>query len=157
MKLGFVDLFPTYIYLDSNGYYFWDHKDKKPIPIAEKGFRGYLTGLELKDKTFRGKTSTKLGIAISTEDKDYVIQTGITSWFAKTILIRLNDLPVAAFQKPITIGIQHSKSKSRVVFGTTRPKIKLPENYDYSILVEERLIGLCADINNRIAPENNEY
>ena len=150
MKLGFVDLYPTYVYIDTNGYYLWDHKQKKRVPITEKGLRGHITGLDLKDKPYRGKSVIKLLIGVTTEDKEYVIQTGINSWFSKTILIRLNDLSSEFLNKPITIGIQKSKSKSDVIFGKIQPAVKLPENFDYSRLTEERLISLCVNINDRI-------
>ena len=154
MKLGFCNLAPRYLYIGKGGWYHWDHDLQQPILIKQKGLRGYLKAIDLKEQTFKGKTSLKLLIYLSTDDEDFVIKSGLNSWFSKTILLRLRSLEINQLSQPITIGVQSGQDEN-VLFGVIRPSVKLPEGFDYSRLDESQLIDLATLVNNRIKQSTN--
>ena len=148
-KLGMCSLAPKYLYVGKGSWYEWSHDRQEPIMLKQLGLRAYIQGIDLAEQTYKGKVSSKLLIHMKTDDEDFIIKSGLTSWFSKTILLRLRSLDIETFKSPIVIGVQ-SGNEENVVFGVTRPKTKLPEDFDYSSMDETMMIDLATTVNDRI-------
>jgi hypothetical protein len=108
--LGFGDIPKTrYIYANRQYpdclWYFWNGGNSTHEPIAYSAITGVIEKIEIEEKEFRGKPDLKLNFYIKA-DKPYVIQSGTDTLFAKGLIYTLSKLPVEAFLKPITIGVE---------------------------------------------------
>ncbi len=110
---------PTYVFVRhykiSDETYLWYSRDKtegQNVPIRERDLTGYLAGVWRFDRgdDTTGEAVPKLNVQIRA-DKDYVIQTGFTTNFARTLLAGLLGLEQ---------GRGHLKSPSRWSSRTTR-------------------------------------
>ncbi|KJH69800.1 hypothetical protein [Aliterella atlantica] len=86
-------------------WYFWDGAKKAHEPIALHALTGIVEKLEIEEKEFRGKPDHKVNLHIRAE-RNYVIQSGLETLFAKGLLYTLSRLPVATFAQPITISVE---------------------------------------------------
>ncbi len=86
-------------------WYFWDGAKKEHEPIQFHALTGIVERLEIEEKEFRGKPDYKVNLHIRAE-RNYVIQSGLETLFAKGLLYTLSKLPTAAFSQPITISVE---------------------------------------------------
>lgn len=86
-------------------WYFWDGAKKEHEPIAFHALTGIVERLEIEEKEFRGKADNKVNLHVRAE-RNYVIQSGLETLFAKGLLYTLSKLPTAAFSQPITISVE---------------------------------------------------
>lgn len=86
-------------------WYFWDGAKKEHEPIALQALTGVVEKLVTEEKEFKGKRELKINLHIRAE-RNYVMQSGAETTFAKGLLHTLSKLPVAAFTKPITIAVE---------------------------------------------------
>ena len=100
---------PRYIYANRQYpdclWYFWNGARSEHEPIEFHALTGILERLEIEQKEFRGKPDYKINLHIRA-DRNYVIQAGYETLFAKGMLYTLSKLPVTAFIKPITIAVE---------------------------------------------------
>ncbi len=102
---------PTYVFVRHHEMggeiYFWYSRDKQEgqnVPIRERDLTGYLLSIWRFDRgdDTTGEAVPKLNVQIRA-DKDYVIQTGFSTNFAKTLLTGLLQLEPRALEEPLTL------------------------------------------------------
>ncbi|PSB31378.1 hypothetical protein [Chlorogloea sp. CCALA 695] len=100
---------PRYIYTNRQYpeclWYFWDGENKRHEPILFNALTGIIEKLETEEKEYKGKRSLKINLHIRAE-RNYAIQTGIETMFAKGLLYTLSELPVEKFKSAITIAVE---------------------------------------------------
>ncbi len=100
---------PRYIYANRQYpdclWYFWDGANKKHEPILFQALTGIVEKLEVEEKEYKGKPDYKVNLHIRAE-RNYVIQSGYETLFAKGLIYTLATLPVVCFSKPMTIAVE---------------------------------------------------
>ena len=100
---------PRYIYANRQYpdclWYFWDGAKKEHEPIQYQALTGIVEKLEVEEKEYKGKPDYKVNLHIKA-DRNYVIQSGLETLFAKGLVYTLSKLPVTSFNKPITIAVE---------------------------------------------------
>jgi len=100
---------PRYIYANrqypDSLWYFWDGAKKEHEPIQFQALTGIVEKLEVEEKEYKGKPDYKVNLHIKA-DRNYVIQSGLETLFAKGLVYTLSKLPVTSFNKPITIAVE---------------------------------------------------
>ena len=100
---------PRYIYANRQYaeclWYFWDGAKKEHEPILFQALTGIVEKLEIEEKQYKGKPEVKVNLHIKA-DRNYVIQSGYETLFAKGLVYTLSKLPVTSFNKPITIAVE---------------------------------------------------
>ena len=100
---------PRYLYANRQYpdclWYFWDGAKKEHEPIQFQALTGIVEKLEVEEKEYKGKPEFKANLHIKA-DRNYVIQSGLETLFAKGLVYTLSKLPVASFNKPITIAVE---------------------------------------------------
>lgn len=113
---------PTYVFVRHHQIgsetYLWYSRDKaegQNVPIRERDLTGYLVGVWRFDRgdDATGEAVPKLNVQIRA-DKDYVIQTGFATNFARTFLAGLLGLEPEALREPLTLVLEdNAGSKTR--------------------------------------------
>lgn len=113
---------PTYVFVRHHEVggetYFWYSRDKtegQNVPIRERDLTGYLVGVWRFDRgdDATSETVPKLNVQIRA-DKDYIVQTGFTTNFARTFLAGLLSLEQEALNEPVTLVAEdNAGSKAR--------------------------------------------
>lgn len=113
---------PTYVFVrhhEVNGEtYLWYSRDKTEglnVPIRERDLTGYLKSVWRFDRgdESTGEVVPKLNIQIAA-DKDYIVQTGFVTNFAKTFLAGLLEMELEALAEPMTLVAEdNAGSKAR--------------------------------------------
>lgn len=113
---------PTYVFVRHHSVgtetYLWYTRDKNEgqnVPIRERDLTGYLVGVWRFDRgdDTTGEAVPKLNIQIRA-DRDYVVQTGFTTNFARTFLAGLLGLEPEALKEPVTLIVEDNVgSKAR--------------------------------------------
>ena len=100
---------PRYIYANRQYaeclWYFWDGAKKEHEPILFQALTGIVEKLEIEEKQYKGKPEVKVNLHIKA-DRNYVIQSGLETLFAKGLIYTLATLPVVCFSKPMTIAVE---------------------------------------------------
>ena len=100
---------PRYIYTNRQYpeclWYLWDGENKKHEPIPFNALTGIIEKLETEEKEYKGKRSLKINLHIRAE-RNYAIQTGSETMFAKGLLYTLSKLPAEKFKSAITIAVE---------------------------------------------------
>ncbi len=86
-------------------WYFWDGAKKEHEPILFQALTGMIEKLATEEKEYKGKRELKINLHIRAE-RNYVIQSGAETMFAKGLVYTLSKLPVAAFTQPVTIAVE---------------------------------------------------
>ncbi len=112
----------TYVFVrhhEVNGEtYLWYSREKSEglnVPIRERDLTGYLKSIWRFDRgdESTGEVVPKLNIQIRA-DKDYIVQTGFATNFARTFLAGLLELELEALAEPITLVVEdNAGSKAR--------------------------------------------
>ena len=106
---------PTYIFIRHHNVggetYLWYSRDKtegQNMPIRERDLTGYLVGVWRFDRgdNTTGEAVPKLNIQVRA-DRDYVIQTGFTTNFARTFMAGLLGLDLDALKEPLTLSFSN--------------------------------------------------
>ncbi len=102
---------PTYVFARHHEVdgetYLWYSRDKNEgqnVSIRERDLTGYLVGVWRFDREddATGEVVPKLNVQIRA-DKGYVVQTGFSTNFAKTLLAGLLQLEPGALEEPLTL------------------------------------------------------
>jgi hypothetical protein len=102
---------PTYVFVRHHDVgsetYLWYSRDKQEgqnVPIRERDLTGYLVSVWRFDRgdDATGEAVPKLNVQIRA-DKDYVVQTGFSTNFAKTLLTGLLQLEPGALEEPLML------------------------------------------------------
>jgi len=100
---------PRYLYANRQYpdclWYFWDGAKKEHEPIQFQALTGIVEKLEVEEKEYKGKPEFKVNLHIKA-DRNYVIQSGYETLFAKGLVYTLSKLPVTSFNKPVTIAVE---------------------------------------------------
>ena len=80
------------------------------MPIRERDLTGYLVGVWRFDRgdDTTGEAVPKLNIQVRA-DRDYVIQTGFTTNFARTFIAGLLGLDLDALKEPLTLVLEDNE------------------------------------------------
>jgi hypothetical protein len=109
---------PKYIYAniqpDGALWYHWNHAENKPEPIRDDCLTCKVLAVKIKSKEFKGKEKPKLLVSVM-GDRPYIIETGIETVFAKSLLTVLAQTPAATLKRPISITVQAGDSE-KVLF-----------------------------------------
>jgi hypothetical protein len=95
-------------------WYFWDGAKKEHEPILFPALTGIVEKLDTEKKEFKGKHELKINLHIRA-DRNYVIQSGAETMFAKGLIYTLSRLPIAAFTQTVTIAVEAGEDE-QVVF-----------------------------------------
>ena len=110
---------PRYIYANRQYpdclWYFWDGAKKEHEPILFQALTGIVEKLEIEEKEYKGKPEFKVNLHIKA-DRNYVIQSGYETLFAKGLIYTLATLPVVCFNKPMTIAVE-PRDTEQVLFS----------------------------------------
>lgn len=107
-----------YLYVGRDGeerecWYFF--RNQQRIPIAENCLTGKLVSVSTTTKEFRGKENPKLLVEIDAGTK-YIIQAGIDTMFALSLLQALDRASAEQFRHPISIGV-YPGSEEKIVWA----------------------------------------
>lgn len=138
MTLGFVETQSKYIFVGSKSqgspWYFWNKEAESAAPIMRTCLNCILINIEIIHKEFKGKTYPKLVLTLNAGEI-YKLATGLETWFAKTIVIRLAQVDSVALTAPIYIHAKQGENDGNVIFGYLQNAqmewIKKPEGFDY--------------------------
>ena len=86
-------------------WYFWDSAKNEHEPIEATAITGFVEKLEIEEKEFRGRTEMKINLTLRA-DRNYIIQAGFETIFARSLLQTLAKLPAEAFRQPIMIAVE---------------------------------------------------
>ena len=120
----------------NESHYFWNGANNEHEPIEFHALTGIFERLEIEQKEFRGKPDYKINLHIRA-DRNYVIQAGYETLFAKGMLHTLSKLPITAFTKPITIAVEPGDTEQvlfcRIYNPVTGQSVfaPYPENTDW--------------------------
>ncbi len=119
---------PRYIYANRQYaeclWYFWDGAKKEHEPILFQALTGIVEKLEIEEKQYKGKPEVKVNLHIKA-DRNYVIQSGLETLFAKGLVYTLSKLPVASFNKPITIAVEPGDTEQVLFCRVYNPVTRL--------------------------------
>ena len=104
-------------------WYFWDGVKKEHEPILFQALSGMVEKLDTEEKEYKGKRELKINLHIRA-DRNYVIQSGAETMFAKGLLYTLSKLPVAAFTQPVTITVEAGEDEQVVFCRIYNPATK---------------------------------
>jgi hypothetical protein len=118
---GFVDISSEtqYVWIgkegDANWYY---RKDEVNAPINRLALIGRLTGLQLREKEYKGETTFKIFVHLDCGRAGKVcLIAGIDTMFSRSLLLRLRKISREAIANPITIIPRASKDEEKVIFA----------------------------------------
>ena len=112
---------PVYVFVKWDGTTVWYRRDRHEAvnhPIAERDLTGYLVNVwrfDRVDATTQEKVP-RLNLQLRA-DKDYIIQTGFTTNFAKTFLAGLLELEPLAIKEPLTLVVETNEGSRQSGFG----------------------------------------
>lgn len=101
---------PSYVFVKWDGASVWYRRDRHEgvnRPLEERDLTGYLVNVwrfDRIDATTQEKVP-RLNVQIRA-DKDYIVQTGFTTNFSKTLLAGLLELEPSALKEPITLVVE---------------------------------------------------
>jgi 3',5'-cyclic AMP phosphodiesterase CpdA len=106
---------PRYIYANrqypDSLWYFWDGAKKEHEPILFQALTGIVEKLEIDQKEYKGKPEFKANLHIKA-DRNYVIQSGLETLFAKGLVYTFSKLPVTSSEKLFTPHLEPGNTKN---------------------------------------------
>jgi plasmid maintenance system killer protein len=155
-SLGFSDFTgDRWIYIgddDSSDtpWYFFINNEK--LFISQSCLTGFLTGIEVMSREFKGKTNRKLLVKIKA-DQSYVIQVGLKTVFAKGLLLGLEKFTQEYDFKSIPVSIVAKKGDSEnvnfcsIFVNEQFIKVSYPsiDDWDPSVAVDSITNNLIGD------------
>ncbi len=101
---------PVYVFVKHSSESLWYSRDKavgENVPIAERDLTGYLLNVWRFGRTDEatGAAVPKLSIQVKA-DREYVIQSGFSTNFARTFLAGLLGLESDALKEPLTLVVE---------------------------------------------------
>lgn len=153
MQLGFQNLKTQWVYIGAREgsdrpWYFWDHDKSQAIQIVEDSLVGYLKNIEVGEKEFKGKTAHKVIVTIFA-DRVYKLQSGLDTWFSKSLFARLNNLSPEELKKPIVISPYLGEDENIVFVALKNDqgiKIETEPNFDPSNCSEDYILDSIRNI-----------
>lgn len=117
---------PRYIYANRKYpdalWYFWNSAKDEHEPIEFNALTGIIERLEIdEEKEYKGKPEHKVKLHIRA-DRNYVIQAGIETLFAKGLLYTLSKLPTIAFTQAMTIAVEPGDTEQVLFCRIYNPK-----------------------------------
>jgi hypothetical protein len=125
VKLGFgVPPVAVQLYIENHpatkdnppaSWHYFEFGSDDKTPIYTNGLFGYITDVRIHRGEYDGKPLHNLRITVRA-DKQYIIQSGNTSVFAKGIMLALDEVRTSEdFKRPLCIEVKNGDKK--VVFG----------------------------------------
>lgn len=145
-------------------WYFWDGAKKAHEPIVFHALTGIVEKLEIEEKEFRGKPDHKVNLHIRAE-RNYVIQSGLETLFAKGLLYTLSRLPVATFTQPITISVEAGDTEQVLFCRIYNPAsgqavfAPYPEQVNWQDVIAKAIVKIDAAhgrVGQTVQPENSQ-
>jgi hypothetical protein len=119
-QLGFGESYkPIRIFiskLSGSLWHLWDAQKLEPIAIQHSILTGYIKAIEKRIYASDYGGAEKLVVTIEA-DRIYEIWTGFNTWFAKSLLIALDELDGQTLRKPITIEPIGNDNAKKVIFA----------------------------------------
>lgn len=110
---------PTYIYVDSKksptGWYEWDFDDNQARPLDSRYLGGTVVGVAVHERKFREEVNQKLRVRLAVESGELVVEVGLRTRFANTLLAALAQMTTVDLERPITIGIKFVEGVAEAV------------------------------------------
>lgn len=141
MELGFsnVSRLPRIVYVAKEGgslWHFWSVEKQEIEPILANSISGYLRRLEVVATTSeKYGVSDKLRIHLEAGKENFVLQSGIDSWFSKSLLRNLGCLTRQQLLNWIAIEPYTPDQGSKVIFArvydSQNQRIYSGEKYPY--------------------------
>ena len=111
---------PEYLYVSTEhspvGWHRWNHAKAEPIRVEDPALTGYIVAVDTVEKEYKGAVNVKVNIHVSCGQRNYVIQSGLTTTFSKGVLGALCRLQPHHFRAPLTIAVT-AGDEGKVVFG----------------------------------------
>lgn len=118
---------PEYVFIDQDkspktGWYTLDYSGPgsegiTPVPIPHSGLTGYLTRVDEYMQEYRGEEKRKIQFHVQAGPRLYVIRTGFTTTFSRSLLGALAKLQPEHFKVPLCIEISMGK-EAKTTFAT---------------------------------------
>lgn len=144
---------PRYIYANRKYpdalWYFWNGAKNEHEPIEFNALTGIIERLEIEEKEYKGKPENKVNLHIRA-DRNYVIQAGVETLFAKGLLYTLSKLPTIAFTQAITIAVEPGDTEQvlfcRIYNPTTGTAVYAPydENTNWQAVTQRAVAKIDA-------------
>ena len=122
----------------------WYSRDKTEglnVPIRERDLTGYLKSVWRFDRgdEATGEVVPKLNIQIAA-DKDYIVQTGFATNFAKTFLAVLLEMELKALAEPMTLMVEDnagSKARATVFCRVESKGVRMAPSVNREVSMED--------------------
>ena len=104
---------PRFVYANRQHnclWYFWNSVKNEHEPIEATALTGWVEKMEIEEKDFRGRTETKVNLTVRAE-RQYIIQAGFETIFARGLMHTLAKLPAEAFRQPIMIAVEPGEAE----------------------------------------------
>ena len=155
-SLGFCDApqMGTAIYInDENGSFYTvdlnKPKGQQQVFVPQKALRGYIKGVRLATREYKGKPSLKVRFDIMA-DKPYMLEKAANTNFTRDLLLSLLEAQ-AALAEPVTIEISEPAEKQEKTcfcnLYTTEGRVRVEDKSVYRKEDQQYLEELVAKIN----------
>lgn len=112
---------PRIIYIKKEGgslWHFWDSEKQEIEPIKATSIAGYIRNIEVAATTSeKYGTSDKLRTHLDVGDRTYIVQSGVDSWFSKSLIRNLGCLSREQLLKWVAIEPYNTDNTSNVIFS----------------------------------------
>jgi hypothetical protein len=111
---------PQFLYVSTEhsptGWHLWNHATAEAIIVEEPALTGYVRAVEVVERERRGEIKQKLNLHVACGPRRYIVEAGLTTQFARSILSALARLQPEHFAYPLTVAVERG-SDEKVVFG----------------------------------------
>ncbi len=143
---------PRYIYANRQYsdclWYFWNGAKSEHEPIEFHALTGVIEKLEIEEREFRGKPDYKVNLHVRA-DRNYIIQSGYDTLFARGLIFTLSKLPTEAFRQPITIAVEPGDTEQVLFCKIYNPAsgqavyAPYPEAVDWNAVIQKAIAKIA--------------
>ncbi|MGL5877147.1 MAG: hypothetical protein ACRC2V_05125 [Xenococcaceae cyanobacterium] len=138
---------------DGNLWYFWDKKTQKRIGIEKRSLKGYLISLKVEEYDTDFGKKKKLQVHFFSGE-NLCIQSGLDTWFSKSLLSSLMTLNESEVSEILTISVRQASVDSIVIFANLHlGQIWIKPDYGWRKTNEPDWLEIIKDINLKLEKE----
>ena len=133
----------TIVYLSrqhGGRWYTWDHQTAEPRGISHEALTGHVSEAYLRDKEGPEGVSTKLRVAVDTQDGRWTLETGVNTIASRQLLKGLLQADPAL---PVTIVPKEADKESVLFVELWQDGSRIDIDYDDDRSGERLLVELC--------------